>query len=104
MCGVYYDHVHMSAYQSVYPLHHVSRDADTCAAQKAPLLVLGGEWIFDLLFNVLDGDKSLQVEVVIHNGQLLFSCLAQNFLGFLQRDAFLGGDQSFGGHGFLDLF
>ena len=101
--GVHDDAVHLGGNQRCHTVHHIRGDADRCAAQKTPLGVLGGVRVFDLLFDVLDGDQALEVEIVVHDGQLLLAGLAQDPLRLFQRDADLRRDQVLLGHGLGDL-
>ena len=48
--------------------------------QKTSLIVFCGKRVLDLLFNILDRDKTLQVEILIHDRKFLLSCLCQGSL------------------------
>ena len=104
MSAVQYYDIHLCIHQRRYPVKHIGSDAHPRAAKKPALLVLGCQRIFDGLLDVLDGNKPLQVEVLVHYGKLFLSGLCQYLLRLLQSDAFGSRDQPLAGHGFLDLF
>lgn len=89
--------------QGLHALHHIGGNADAGAAEQTSLVVLCGEGIFDLLLNILDSNQSLEIVVVIHDGEFLFSGFRENSLCLLQGNANLCGNQVLGGHGFLDF-
>lgn len=68
----------------------------------AAAFVTGCVGVSDGLFDVLDGDETLQVHLVVHDGQLLHLALAQDLFGLVQRGALLGGDQVLLGHHVVD--
>ena len=103
MGGIQNDNVHTGLHQCLYTLQHIGGDTHCCAAEQTSLAVLGRLGIFDLFLDILDGDESLQIEVVIYDGQLLLAGFGKDLLGLFQGDALFCGDQALGGHAFLDL-
>ena len=103
VCGIDNDHVYMGINQSLHTLQNVCCDTYGSTAQQTSLLVLCGQRIFDVLLDILDRDQTSQIEIIIHDRQFFFSGFCQDLFCFLQRHAYLCGNQSFAGHGFLNL-
>ncbi len=58
MCGINDNDVHMCVDQGIHTVHHISRDADACTAEQPALNIFCGERVFDLFFDIFDGDKT----------------------------------------------
>ena len=94
--------IHPSLHQSSHPVQHILGGADGSADQQTPLLVTGRIGINLRLFNILNGDKALQAEILIYNGQLLNFMPAQDLLGLCQCGTFRCSDQILLGHHAVD--
>ena len=77
VCRIHDDNIHMGVDQGLHALHHIGGNADAGAAEQTSLIVLCGEGIFDLLLNILDGNQTFQIVVVIHDGEFLFLAFAR---------------------------
>ena len=102
--GIHYNNVHLCIHKGGYPVHHIAGNAYACPAEEPALPVLGGLGVFNLFFNIFDGNKALKVEVCVYNGQLFLPCFGKDGFCFFQCDAFPGSYQFFGGHGFFNFF
>ena len=100
--GIQYHHVHLGLYQGGYTVQHVLGGADGSAAQQTAALVTGGVGILHSLLNVFDGDKSLQVHVLVHQGELFNAVMPQDLLGFFECGTHRSGDQVVLGHHVFD--
>ena len=67
------------------------------------MIILGRIRVFDLLFNILNGDKTLEIEIIIHDRKLLHSRPGQNLLGLHHGDALFRRNQILGGHTLFDF-
>ena len=76
--GIHNNDIYVSLYESFHTFHHVAGNADACTAKQTTLLILCGERILDLFFDILDGDKSLQMKIFVDDRQLFFSRLGKN--------------------------
>ena len=85
MGGIQNDNVHTGLHQCLHTLQHIGGDTYCCAAEQTSLAVLGRLGIFDLFLDILDGDESLQIEIVIYDGQLLLAGFGKDLLGLFQR-------------------
>ena len=103
VCGIDDDAVDLGSYKRFHALENIRCHADAGAAEKTAALILGRIRILDLLLDILDGDQTLEIKIIIDNREFLFTSLAENLLRFLDRDAFLGRDQAFGRHALPDL-
>ena len=102
MGGIQAQHVYAGLNQSGHTVQHIVGGADGSAYQQAALLVTGRVGIHLGLLDVLDGNETLQVEVLVHDGQLLYLVLAQDLLGLGQSSSLGGGDQVLLGHHVVD--
>ena len=66
--GIYNNNINISLHKSIYTSQHISCNANSSTAEQTSLLIFGSERIFDLFLDVLDGDKTLQVKIIIYNG------------------------------------
>ena len=103
VCGVQYDYVHLGIYQGCNSFQHVCGNADCGTAEKSALCILCCQRIFDGLFNILDGDKTLQIVIGVNNGKLFLSCLGENLFCLFQSDSFRSRNQTFAGHRLFDF-
>ena len=103
MCGIQNNNVNLGFCQSCHTIQNIGSNTNTCTAEQTSLCILCCKRIFDRLLNILDRDQALQIEVLINDRQLLFSCLCQNLLCFFQCDTFGSRNQTFTGHGFFNL-
>ena len=100
--GVQRQHVGPRFHQSGHPVQHVGGNADGGAHQQASFVVAGGIGVDLGLFNVLDGDQALEMELIVHNGELFHLVAPEDLLGLLQRGALLCGDQVVLSHHVID--
>ena len=96
------DHVHLAAHQFLSALEEIARGSDGRASAQAALLVLGGVRVFQLFLDVLNGDESLQVVMLVNHQELFHAMPMQDFLGLFERSAHRDGDQVFLRHHVLD--
>ena len=66
------------------------------------MIVFSRTRIFQLFLDILYGDESLEVEILINNQKLLDAVLLQNFFRLLQRSTDRNGDQVIFGHHLAD--
>ena len=52
------NNVNICLYKCVYTSQDIGCDTNCCTAEKTSLCIFGCQRIFDLFFNVLDGDKT----------------------------------------------
>ena len=102
MGGVHAQHIHLLLHQQPGALQHVGADAHGGGTQQTAVSVLGGEGVFDVFLDVLDGDQAPQGKVFIHNRQLFNPVGGQQFFGVLQCGANGAGHQVFAGHHVAD--
>ena len=93
--GIDHDHIDVGAHKRLDALHDICRDADRGTAQETSLAVLGGGGIFDLLLYILDRDEALEIAFPVNDREFFLSRFAEDFLGFLERDALARRDESF---------
>ena len=98
MGAVQCQHIGTGLQQATGTLYYVCGNANGCAAEQPTRLVTGGVGILVGLFDILNGDEALEVEVRIHNGKLLDLVLPQDLLCFLQRNALRSSHQILMGH------
>ena len=103
VCRVDNNDINFCFYQSIHTFHHVCCDSNSCTTKQTTVFVFCRLRIFDLFFNIFDGDQTFQVEVIIYDRQFFFSCLCKDLFGFIQCDTFFCCDQSFGCHTVFDL-
>ena len=103
MRGIDNDNIDMSLYQRIYTLQNVCCNTNSCTAQQTTMIVLGRQRVFDLFLNILDRDQTFEIEVLVNDRQLFFSCLGKDCLGLFQCDTFRSSDQILAGHAVLDL-
>ena len=75
--GIHNHNIHLCIDQLLGALQTVCGDAKSGSAEETALSVFCGQRILDLLLNIFDRNESLQVEILVNDGQLLFSCLAR---------------------------
>ena len=102
MGGVQTDAVHLRAHQRGHAIHGVGGHAHRRAAQQAAAGIAGRVGILGALLDVLDGDESAKIVILIHDGELLDAMLGQNLLGRLQIGAHGRGDEVVLRHHVLD--
>ena len=93
MGGIQDNHIHLGLYQSRHTLQHIGCDTHGRAAEQSSLSVLCGQRVLNLLLNILDGNESFQVKIVIYYRQLLNPGLCQNRLRLLKGNPLLGSNQ-----------
>src|SRR5579859_4844838 len=96
--GVYGQNVGLGFVHLDGALEIVARCADGGSDAQAALIVFRRARVFELFLNVLDGNQALEVEVLVHDEQLLDAVLLQDALGFLERGADGHGHEVVLGH------
>ena len=89
-------------YQSVSTFQNICSDADRSTAEQATLFVAGRVRELYCLFNILNGDQTLEVAFFVHQRQLFDLVLAENRLCFFHSRAYRSRDQVILGHYFRD--
>ena len=92
--------IHACLDQFIGPLAKVAGGADRRGHAQAAEIVLGRGGILDRFLNVLDGDESLQVFVVIDDQELLNAMLLQHGLRLVQSGADRNGNERLRRHYF----
>ena len=90
--------VHMCLHQLADTVQNVRCHTNACTCKQPALGILCAVGVLDLLLNILDGDKSLQMAFLVDDRKLFLARLSEDLLGFLKRDTFLRGDQVLGRH------
>ena len=103
VCGVKHQHVRLSLEQCACTVEHIGGYADSSAAKQSAAGISCGVGVLYALFNVLDGDESLEVAVFIDQRKLLYLVLPEYLLSLCERSADRCGDQIFLGHHFANL-
>ncbi len=103
VCGVEYDDIDLRINKCRYSVEAVCGNSYSCTAEESSLLILSGERILDLLLDILDGDESLEVEIIINDGELLLASLCKDLLCLIEGDTLLRGNEVLAGHALLDL-
>ena len=96
-------YVNLRCNQCGNSLQYICRDTYRSAAEETSLGILGSQRILDRLLDILDGDQTLEVKVLVNDGKLLLTRLGKDPLCLLQSGSLGSGDQALAGHGFLDL-
>ena len=99
MSSIQGDDVHSRPDQSHDSVSCVWADPDGGTNSEASPLVLGGVRVLARLLDVLDGDQSAKVEMLVHYREFLNLVLLQDVLGILQGCAYGRRDQIIPGHG-----
>ena len=73
VCRVQHQNVYLRIHQSMRTLQHICSDADGSAAEQAALFVTGRVRELYCLFDILDGDKTLEIAFAVYQRQL-FAC------------------------------
>ena len=102
VCRVQNQHVYLCIYQSVSTFQNICGDADRSTAEQATLFVAGRVRELYCLFNILNGDQTLEVAFFVHQRQLFDLVLAENRLCFFHSRAYRSRDQVILGHYFRD--
>ena len=102
MRSVNCQHVNFLEGHFLRPFQEIAGGADRCADAKASLLVFRCVREFQFFLNVFYGDQALEIEILVHNQQLLDAMALKDFLCFLQSGADGHGDEVVLGHHFAD--
>ena len=102
MGGIQDNDVNMGVCQSSHTVQNIGGDAYAGAAEKASLGILCGIRVLDLLLNILDGDESAEIVILVDDGELLHLRLGQNLLRILHADAHRCRHQVLAGHAVPD--
>ena len=90
--------VHATRVEGDFAAHYTPAvDPMLSAAAKAygdatVAIVLSGMGILNLLFYVLNGNQTNQLEVIVDDRQFFYPMFAEHYLSFFQRRPCLGGD------------
>ena len=98
MCCVNYDGVSSGMDKGFHTLHSVGSNAHTSCHAQAAFGVLASHGFVLSLGNVLVGDKSYKVAVLVHNGEFLDFIFLQNLCSREQVGLLCGGNEVFFGH------
>ena len=98
MRGIDNHDVHMCLHQLADTVQNVCCHTNACTCKQPALGILCAVGVLDLLLNILDGDKSLQMAFLVDDRKLFLARLSEDLLGFLKRNTFLRGDQILGRH------
>src|SRR5262249_29937181 len=87
MSRIDHNHIYFGLQQLLSAFQIIARCSYRGAYPQAPVDILGGAGIFDLLLDVLDGDQTLQVESIIDHQEFLDAMPVENLFGFFERGA-----------------
>ena len=96
-----HDGISTSIYQCLHTVEGIGSDADTCGNTQTTLLILAGHGLVLGLRDVLIGNQTDQMIVLIHNGQFLDLVLLQDLGGSRQVCLLVGGHEVILRHDFL---
>ena len=85
--------VHTCIDQCTCTIQDIVGDTDGGGAKQTTLLITGRVGILDCLFNILNGDQTGKMTVLIHQRQFFHTVLLQNGFCLFQSGADRGGDQ-----------
>ena len=101
--GIHHQHIHAGTHQRFYPLIGIRAGAYGGANPQLAIGVLTGQREALGFVEVLDGDHTAQVEIVVHHQDFLDAVLVQQALYLLGTGALLDRDQLVpGGHDLRD--
>ena len=103
MGAVEHESVRARVKQRARAVEHVRRDADGGGDEQTAAAVLCGVGIGHSLFDILDRDETLEMEILIDDGQLFDLVLAQRLFGFFERRSLAADDEIFARHKLSDL-
>ncbi|MNQ60761.1 hypothetical protein D3C85_750540 [compost metagenome] len=95
MGGVDNQHVDTGGNQLFHALFGAGAHADRRANAQLALGILAGHRVFGVLDDVLDGGQATQFKAVVHDQHAFQTVLVHQGLRFVERGAFLHGDQAF---------
>ena len=102
MGRVEHEHIDARVDKRAGAVKHVVCNADSGGAEQTAGGVLCGVRVLEHLFNVLYRDKAAQLVVLIDYGELLYTVLLEDGLGFVKRRADKAGDKPALGHDLID--
>ncbi len=86
--GVHHDEIDAGLFELGEPFFRIRSDTDGRANAQPAMSILAGIGIFDPLFDVLDGDQSLEVELLVDDRELLDPMLMQDLAGLFEAGPF----------------
>ena len=101
--GVHHQCVHAGVDQGHGALVSLAEEAHGGGHTQPAFVVLGGQRVLLGLVEILDGDQTGQVALVVNQRQLLDTVLTQQLDDFVARHPDLRGDQRHAGHHLVDL-
>ena len=96
-------HVHLCIHKRSHSVKNICRDSHSGAAQEPSLGILCRKRILDCLFNILNGNQTYQIIVIIYYRKLFLPGFRKNALRLFQGNSLSGRNQTLRCHGFLDL-
>ena len=96
--GVHHQQIHLGLHQLRRAFQVIARGPQGGAHAQAPLLVLAGIGVVNLLLNILYGNKSTKIIGFIDDEKFFHAVLVQHPLGFFQGRSHGDRNQVFLGH------
>ena len=103
VCGIEHEDIDLCSDQGACAVEHIGSHADAGAAEQSAAGITGRIREFHGFFDVLNGDQTLEVAVLVHDRELLDLVLAQDLLCLLEGGAHRCGDEAILGHDIADL-
>ena len=103
MCRVENDDVYMCVDELLCTLDNIGCDTECSTAEESALCILRRVRILHLLLDILDGDETLQITLIIDDRELLNLCTCEDLLRFLEGGTLLRRYEVLSRHALADL-
>ena len=85
MSGIKHYTVDFCVNQCSRSVHIIAGTADCRADKQSAVFIFCGIGVLNCFFDVLNGNKTLKTELLVHDGKFFDAMLAENFLSFVKR-------------------
>ena len=103
MCRVENDDVYMCVDELLCTLDDIGCDTECSTAEESALYILRRVRILHLLLDILDGDETLQITLIIDDRELLYLRTCEDLLRFLEGGTLLRRYEVLARHALADL-